>query len=298
MTTSTVPATRPNVPPARTRKPVTFGSVLSKSGLAIALLGILTLVLGPYVVMAFTSLTPRAELTAAGASIIPSEFTLEAYQELLATTPFLTYLGNSLTVAAMVVPSTLILATGAAIALSRFDFAGKKYFMTGLLLAQLFPAVLLVISLQGQLRAFDLLDSKIGLALVHIAFATPFATWLLKGFADSIPKELEEAGAIDGASMPQVVRLLIFPLLLPGMVAAGTYSFILTWNEFLYALTFTSSTSTRTLPIGLHLFIGEYQIRWDLLTAGGVLSVLPVIAGFLIVQKRLVAGLAAGSVKG
>ncbi|MGI6877403.1 carbohydrate ABC transporter permease [Microbacterium sp. gxy059] len=296
MTTSTIVTGRPVAPRRAGRAPI--GLVASRTGLGIALIGILCLVLGPYVVMAFTSLTPRSELTAAGASIIPDEFTLDAYRELLTTTPFLTYLANSLTVAAIAVPLTLLIATGAAIALSRFDFAGKRGVMTGLLVAQMFPAVLLVISLQGQLRAFGLLDSKIGLALVHVAFATPFATWLLKGFADSIPRELEEAGAIDGASTSQIVRLLILPLLLPGMVAAGTYSFILTWNEFLYALTFTASTSTRTLPIGLHLFIGEYQIRWDLLTAGGVLSVLPVIVGFLIVQKRLVAGLAAGSVKG
>lgn len=296
MTTSTI-ITGGRVAPRRAgRAPV--GLIASRTSLGIALIAILCLVLGPYVVMAFTSLTPRAELTAAGASIIPDEFTLDAYRELLTTTPFLTYLTNSLTVAAIAVPLTLVIATGAAIALSRFDFAGKRAFMTGLLVAQMFPAVLLVISLQGQLRTFGLLDSKIGLALVHVAFATPFATWLLKGFADSIPRELEEAGAIDGATTSQIVRMLILPLLLPGMVAAGTYSFILTWNEFLYALTFTASTSTRTLPIGLHLFIGEYQIRWDLLTAGGVLSVLPVIVGFLIVQKRLVAGLAAGSVKG
>ena len=297
MSTRTASPTHTPIP-ARRKKKTTAGTTFLRIGMGISLVGILTLVLGPYIVMAFTSVTPRSELTAAGANIIPSEFTFAAYRELLATTAFLTYLGNSLTVAAIVVPVTLVLATGAAIALSRFDFPGKSFFMAGLLLAQLFPAVLLVISLQGQLRSFGLLDSTIGLALVHIAFATPFATWLLKGFADSIPRELEEAGAIDGASITQIIRMLIFPLLVPGMVAAGTYAFILTWNEFLYALTFTSSTSTRTLPIGLHLFIGEYQIRWDLLTAGGVLSVLPVIVGFLIVQKRLVAGLAAGSVKG
>lgn len=275
-----------------------FRWVLSRSALTVALVVILLMTLGPYVVMLLTSLTPASQLTAAGASLIPESFTSESYRQLLSTTPFLQYLTNSLVVAAIAVPLTLLVSTGAAIALSRFHFTGRQSFMTGLLLAQMFPAVLLVISLQGQLRSFGLMDSRLGLALVHAAFATPFATWLLKGFADSIPRDIEEAGQIDGASMSQVVRKLVLPLLLPGMVAAGTYAFILTWNEFLYALTFTSSTSTRTLPIGLHLFIGEYQIRWDLLTAGGVLSVLPVIVGFLIVQRRLVAGLAAGAVKG
>lgn len=263
-----------------------------------ALLLILVAILGPYIVMAVTSLTPKAELAAAGASLIPSALTLDAYFELVTTTPFLNYLGNSFHVALMAVPLTLVCATGAAIALSRFEFLGRRQIMTALILAQMLPAVLLVLSLQGQLNVMGLLDNKFGLALVHAAFATPFATWLLKGFLDGIPRELEESGSIDGASTWQIIRLLLMPLLLPGMVAAGTYAFILTWNEFLYALTFTASPATRTLPVGLQLFIGEYQIRWDLLTAGGVLSVLPVVAGFLLVQRRLVAGLAAGAVKG
>lgn len=281
-----------------TTAPARLGHFAGRTGFAIALLGVLAMVLGPYIVMLLTSLTPRDELAGAGANLIPSEFTTASYAELLSTTPFLTYLRNSLTVAAIAVPVTLVVSTGAAIAMSRFDFRGRGAVMIGLLLAQMFPAVLLVISLQGQLRGMGLMDTTLGLALVHAAFATPFATWLLKGFADSIPREIEEAGQIDGASSWQIIRILLLPLLRPGMVAAGTYAFILTWNEFLYALTFTSQTATRTLPVGLHLFIGEYQIRWDLLTAGGVLSVLPVVVGFLLVQKRLVAGLAAGAVKG
>lgn len=264
------------------------------AGLLLILLGIL----GPYIVMMITSITPKDELAAAGAKLIPSRATFDAYVELITTTHFLEYLRNSFLVALMSVPITLVCATGAAIALSRFEFLGRRQLMTALILAQMLPAVLLVLSLQQQLNVLGLLDSKVGLALVHSAFATPFATWLLKGFLDGLPRELEESGAIDGASSWQIIRMLILPLLLPGTVAAGTYAFILTWNEFLYALTFTSSPATRTLPVGLQLFIGEYQIRWDLLTAGGVLSVLPVVAGFLLVQKRLVAGLAAGAVKG
>lgn len=271
---------------------------IGRTALYVALFGWLAAILAPYLIMLMTSLTPQAELQSAGASLIPSSLSLDAYRELLTGTSFLTYLRNSFIVVAIAVPLTLLVGTGAAIALSRLEFHGKKAVMTGLLLAQLFPAVLLVISLQGQLRTFGLLDSKVGLALVHAAFATPFAVWLLKGFLDSIPKEMEEAGRIDGASTLQVIHRLILPLLAPGLVAAGTYVFILSWNEFLYALTFTASDSSRTLPIGLHLFIGEFQIRWDLLTAGGVLSVIPVILGFFLVQDRLVAGLAAGAVKG
>jgi len=272
--------------------------IFSRTALAIALIGWLAIILGPYLVMLATSITPNDVLSRSGASLVPPEISFEGYRQLLTGTAFLSYLRNSLLVALIAVPLALTVGTGAAIALSRFEFPGRQAFMTGVLVAQLLPAVLLVISLQGQLRAFSLLDSRIGLALVHAAFATPFSVWLLKGFLDSIPRELEEAGRIDGASSSQVIRLLILPLLGPGLVAAGTYVFILTWNEFLYALTFTASEATRTLPVGLQLFIGEYQIRWDLLTAGGVLAVVPVIVGFLLVQKRLVAGLAAGAVKG
>lgn len=274
------------------------GVVITRVLQAVAVIAVMVFVLGPYLIMLLTSVTPQEQLIAAGASIFPEQFVFNAYGELVAGTPFLMYLRNSALVALIAVPLTLIVSTGAALALSRFDFRGKKVAMTGMLLAQMFPAVLLVISLQDQLRNIGLIDSIVGLALVHAAFATPFSTWLLKSFADSIPKELEEAGQIDGASTWQIIRSILMPLLLPGMVASGTYAFILTWNEFLYALTFTSSENTRTLPVGLQLFIGDYQIRWDLLTASGVLSVLPVIVGFLIVQKRLVAGLAAGAVKG
>lgn len=270
----------------------------SRLALYTALAVVLLMTLGPYIVMLLTSLMPRTQLASAGASLLPDHVTFASYNTLLTGTDFLQYLWNSVFVALIAVPLTLVVSTGAAIALSRFEFFGKSNLMIGLLLAQMFPAVLLVISLQGQLRTFDLIDTRLGLALVHSAFATPFATWLLKGFADSIPRDIEEAGQVDGATVFQAVRKLILPLLLPGMVAAGTYAFILTWNEFLYALTFTSSTATRTLPIGLHLFIGEYAIRWDLLTAGGVLAVVPVVVGFLLVQRRLVAGLASGAVKG
>lgn len=274
------------------------GAVTTRTLQALAVIAVMAFVLGPYLIMLLTSVTPQSQLVAAGSSIIPQQFVFDAYGELVAGTPFLMYLRNSALVALIAVPLTLVVSTGAALALSRFNFRGKKVAMTGMLLAQMFPAVLLVISLQDQLRNLGLIDSIVGLALVHAAFATPFSTWLLKSFADSIPKELEEAGQIDGASTSQIIRSILMPLLLPGMVASGTYAFILTWNEFLYALTFTSSENTRTLPVGLQLFIGDYQIRWDLLTASGVLSVLPVIVGFLIVQKRLVAGLAAGAVKG
>jgi multiple sugar transport system permease protein len=266
--------------------------------LYVVLVGWLAVILGPYLIMLVTSVTPNAQLTQPGATLIPERVSTAAYSELLQQTPFAHYLANSLAVASATVVMCLIVALGAAIALSRYRFRGRIAVMSGVLAAQLFPAVLLVISLQGELRGLGLLDSRLGLALLNATFAMPFCTWLLKGFLDKIPRELEEAARIDGASTPQLIMRILLPLLWPGLVAAATYVFIFSWNEFIYAVTFTTSDAARTLPVGLQLLVGDYQIRWDLLTAGGVLAVIPVLVGFMLVQRRLVDGLTAGAVKG
>ena len=254
--------------------------------------------LGPYVVMALTSVTPESQLVAYGMSRMPSQLSLRGYAELFSTTPFVHYMVNSAVTALGTVVFALVVASAAAISLSRFRFRGRTTVLTALLVAQLFPAVLLVIPLSTMLRSGHLLNSRPGLVLVYVTFATPFATYLLKGFLDGLPRELDEAATVDGCSPLQMVGHILVPLLRPGLTAAGTYIFIFSWNEFLYALTFTSSTAAQTIPVGLQLFIGDYEIRWDLLTAGGVIAAVPVLVGFMLVQKQLIGGLAAGAVKG
>jgi multiple sugar transport system permease protein len=264
----------------------------------LAVVGWLCATLGPYLVMVLTSLTPSRELVAPGARLVPAHPTLHAYRDLFATTPFFDYLGNSIVVALSTVVLALIASLTAAICLSRYRFRGRSSVLTGLLVSQLFPAALLVIPLQSELRGAGLLDSRTGLALVDATFATPFSVWLLKSFLDNLPKDLDEAARIDGCSNFQIIRRVLLPLMRPGLTAASTYIFIFSWNEFLYALTFTSTDASHTIPVGLQLFIGDYQIRWDLLTAGGVLAAIPVLIGFMLVQRNLIAGLTAGAVKG
>ncbi|PVU81991.1 carbohydrate ABC transporter permease [Cellulomonas sp. WB94] len=271
---------------------------LGRPSLYIAVTVWMTATLGPYVIMLLTSLSPQSQLIAPGGSLLPTHPTLAAYRELFDKTPFVSYLTNSVITALCTVAFSLLIAVAAAISLSRFRFRGRSAVLTGLLVAQLFPAVLLVIPLQVELRTMSLLDSRWGLLLVYTTFATPFATFLLKGFLDGLPRELDEAATIDGCSPMQMVRHILLPLMRPGLTAAGTYIFIFAWNEFLYALTFTQTTAAQTIPVGLSMFIGEYQIRWDLLTAGGVLAAVPVLVGFMLVQKQLVSGLTAGAVKG
>lgn len=289
------PATRP-LPEMRVRR---RGSAwLGRPAIYIAVLVWMAATLGPYIIMLLTSFVPQSQLASPGGSIVPTHPTMAAYSELFRNTPFLKYLGNSVITAMCTVAFSLLIAVTAAISLSRFRFRGRTTVLTSLLVAQLFPAVLLVIPLQVELRTMSLLDSRWGLVLVYATFATPFATFLLKGFLDGLPRELDEAATIDGCSPLQMVRHILLPLMRPGLTAAGTYIFIFAWNEFLYALTFTQTTAAQTIPVGLSLFIGEYQIRWDLLTAGGVLAAVPVLVGFMLVQKQLVSGLTAGAVKG
>jgi multiple sugar transport system permease protein len=246
--------------------------------------------------MFVTSITPPSELSTG--SLIPTNPTLAAYPDLLQGTPFLQYLGNSLFVALGTVCLTVTCALLAGTALSRQRFRGRQVVLLGILLVQLLPDILLIVPLYVELRTMGLLDNKVGLILVYSAFAVSFSTWLMKGFIDQIPVEIEEAAYIDGCSPLQAFVYVIVPMALPGIAAAATYAFIYSWNEFLFALTFTHSDSARTMPVGLNLFVGQNIIRWEFLTAGGVLAAIPILIGFMYAQKGLISGLASGAVKG
>ena len=168
----------------------------------------------------------------------------------------------------------------------------------GTLLLQLFPTVLLIAPLYIEMRTFGLLDTKQGLMLVYTAFSLPFSTWLMKGYVDQIPKEIEEAASIDGCSRFQTFLHVIVPLTKPGAAAVATLAFIYSWNEFIYAHTFTQTQSARTIPVGLRLFIGESSINWEYITGAGVLAAIPILVGFMIAQRSIISGLTAGAVKG
>jgi multiple sugar transport system permease protein len=271
-------------------------------GLALRLWGPLgawlSFVLAPYVWMFITSIKLPSELYTKTVRYWPDQPTFEGYRLLLKTTPFLTYMRNSGVVALSTCILALTVAMAAAYCFSRVPFRGKAFFLFSLLVTQLFPSVLLVLPLFLIMRSLGLLNTPPALILAHSTFAVPFSTWLLTGFFNAIPRELDEAATIDGCSRFQTFRHVLLPLSGPGVAAAVTYIFIYSWNEFIYALTFTSDLRARTLPVGLQTFMGEYTIRWDLLTAGGVITALPIVFFFMLVQRRLIAGLTAGAVKG
>jgi multiple sugar transport system permease protein len=253
-------------------------------------------VLGPYVWMFITSITPPTDLATTG--FFPAHPTLSAFPGLLTETPFFTYLLNSIEVAVGTVVLTTSCALLAGTALSRYRFRGRGLVLAGVLFMQLFPSILLIVPLYVEFKAIGLIDNKLGLILIDTTFALAFSTWLIKGFVDQIPQEIEEAAYVDGASKWQAFIHVILPLARPGLTAAATWAFIYSWNEFLFALTFTFSNDTRTMPVGLSLFVGENLIRWEFLTAGGVLAAIPILIGFMYAQRGLIAGLSSGAVKG
>nr|WP_244448782.1 carbohydrate ABC transporter permease [Bosea sp. LC85] len=252
--------------------------------------------LGPYAWMILTSLKPQVELSAWPLHYWPREATLEHYRDLIARTSFAGSLGNSLIIAVGASVLGLGVSIPAAYAFSRFRFSGRRGLLTGFLVINMFPVVLLIIPLFLMMRRLGLIDTYLGVILGHSTFSIPFAIWMLTSYFNAIPKDLDEAAMIDGASRLQTIRLIILPLLMPGVVTAGIYIFITSWNEYLFAM-MLSGQAVRTVTVALQLFIGEFTIQWGLLTAGGTLIALPVTFLFLLVQRRLVGGLTAGAVK-
>ena len=192
----------------------------------------------------------------------------------------------------------MVLATTAGYAFSRWTFPGAKMGMSLFLVTQMFPGVVMAVPLYILLDEIGMLDSMLGLALVYSTTAVPFCTWNLKGYFDTIPVDLEEAALMDGASRWVTFTRIILPLSRPALVVTGLFSFMTAWNEFILAATFMSDERAYTLPVVLNAYVGEFGTEWGHFAAGAILVSLPVMALFFLLQRFLVEGLTAGSVKG
>jgi multiple sugar transport system permease protein len=262
----------------------------------IPILLIVAFAIAPYLWMVLTSIRPDSDLTTLPLSYVPSRVTFANYRTLLGQTSFAYNLWNSLVIAFGAVVVGLGTSVPAAYAFSRFRFRGRQALMTQFLVINMFPVVLLIIPLFVLMRNLHLLDTYFGVIIGHSTFAIPFAVWMLTSYMNGIPREVDEAAMMDGATRLETIRLVILPLLMPGIVTTAIYIFVTSWNEYLFAMMF-SGDNARTVTVALQLFIGEFTVQWGLLTAGGTLVAIPVTILFLIVQKRLVGGLTAGAVK-
>lgn len=205
---------------------------------------------------------------------------------------------NSVLVSTLSTLIGLALAVTAAYALSRFKFPGKEQGMQALLVTQMFPGTLMLVSLYSILQHLGLLDSLTGLVLVYSTTSLPFCVWMLKGYFDTIPRELEEAATMDGASPLQTFVRVVLPLAKPALAVTALFSFLNAWNEYILAATLLNDQASFTLPVALKRYMGEYTVEWGKFGAGALIVSIPVMALFFALQKHLVGGLTAGGVKG
>jgi arabinogalactan oligomer/maltooligosaccharide transport system permease protein len=237
-------------------------------------------------------------------SPIPSEVTGEHFGELFTKRGangellFLRHALNSIITAVATTVVGVVLSCTAAYALSRFRFPGRKMGLTMFLVVQMFPATLLLLPLYVILDKLGLLNSILGLVLVYSTTAIPFCVWTLKGYFDSLPRELEEAARIDGASPWMIFRRIILPLSRPAIAVTALFSFMTAWNEFIMASTFMTDERKYTLPVLIQQSVTEFSADWGMFAAGAVVTSVPVMIAFYVLQKYLVGGLTAGAVKG
>jgi len=272
-------------------------SKTSRAGLMLLQFGLCVVILLPFFWMVSVSLKPASEPFAIPARLWPQNPTLENY--VTAFRPeFRTYFFNSVVVSLSTVVITVTLALFAAYSFTRTQMRAISVLMLLVIVAQMFPASAIIIPIYKMMKAANLLNTYASLILAYVTVTLPVAIWMLRGFLARLPVALEEAAAIDGAGPFKIFFLIILPLCKPGIVATAVFVLIVTWQEFLFALSFTSTKDMRTLPVGMNDFIGQYGIRYGELMASSVLISVPVIAIFFLLQRQFVAGLTAGAVKG
>ncbi|MFM7873243.1 MAG: carbohydrate ABC transporter permease [Actinomycetota bacterium] len=245
----------------------------------------------------YTSLRDKNEILLNATKISFSGLKLDAYIQVWQDTSFPTLIRNSLIVSSLTMVMSLSLGTAAGYALSRSKFRGRQYVALTYLTVRLLPGVLLLIPIYLLMFRIGLLDTHIGLALAYTTFTLPAAVWLMKGFFDALPPDLENAARVDGCSRLGAMWRISLPLVLPGLAATATLVAIEAWNDVIFAMMLTSSEKARTWPVGMREMIGEFQLPWNQLTATAILSLIPVVIGFSLVGKKMVAGITAGAIK-
>jgi len=256
----------------------------------------LTAVVLPFCWAVVASVTPESQLFAG--SVLPRDITLAHYRALFAGQEFWVPIRNSLVVAAATTALCVTLGALAAYALARLQFPGRTALLGLVLAVSMFPQISVVSPLYLLLRELRLINTYPGLVLPYLTFAMPLAVWLLVGFFRQLPAELEEAALVDGATRVQALRKVVLPIAAPGLAATAILTFLYSWNEFLFALSFTLGPERQTVPVAIALFRGRYQVPWGQILAGSIVATLPVAAVVLAFQRRIVQGLTAGALKG
>jgi multiple sugar transport system permease protein len=267
--------------------------------IVLSLLGLFTL--APIYVMVSSSVKPLVDVSGTF-HWIPSTFTLRPFVDIWHTVPLGHYFLNSVIVSGSAMVCSVIVAIFAAYAVSRYRFFGRKIFSVTVLSTQMFPGILFLLPLFliyvniGNLTGIELYASRTGLVITYLTFSLPFSIWMLAGYFDSIPRGLDESAHVDGAGPLRTLFSVILPTALPGVVAVSVYSFMTAWGELLFASVMTDESS-RTLAVGLQGYATSNDVYWNQVMAASLVVSVPVVTGFLLLQRHFVAGLTAGAVK-
>jgi len=270
------------------------GTARSIGGLIISIILVF-----PLIWLFFTAFKAKGEIFQFPTRLLPLEWTWENYVELFRITQFLRYFTNTAMISVVAALFSIMIATCASYSLSRFRIPGAGVVAVALLLMYMLPEIVLGIPFMKIFLFLGLSDSLVALTIAYISITLPFSIWMLRSYIESIPTALEEAALIDGCTRFQGFLRVIVPQAVPGIMATTIFTFILCWNEYLYALILITSEHNKTLTLGLSILLGETAIySWGMLAAGSVLTVIPVIVLFVFFQKHIVAGFTAGAIKG
>jgi multiple sugar transport system permease protein len=294
--TQTLSQTLPRTP---ARAPVNRARGYSRPLQYLALAGYVVFLGFPLLFLLATSVKTPQELQSGNSSLLPRSFNLGNFGDAIQKANLVQAAGNSLYVAVLTTVIVTLISLPAAYALSRFRTRLRGIATGWILLSQVFPFILIVIPVFLVLKQVGLVNHPLGLVLVYTVWCLPFALWMLRGYVTAVPVELEEAGAMDGASRLRVLRSIVLPLLAPGLVATSLFTFISSWNEFFFALVLIQDPELQTLPLTLARFVGaEGQVQLGQLAAASLLATIPSLVFFLFIQRRLTSGLMSGAVKG
>ena len=259
---------------------------------------LLFVILFPFYWLSVSSIKVLPELYAENQTLFPRSFTLDSYRQLLVLSPFLKYYLNSLIISSGTVFIALILSIGAGYSIGRLRYPGRRTVSRLIVAAYIFPGILLLIPLYLLMTRLHLNDDLLSLVIIYTTVMAPYATWLLKAYFTSIPAELEEAAMVDGASRLRSIWSVVLPLAKPGIVATSIYIFIMSWSEYMFAAVMITSDRQKTIPLGLVAWLAQYHIEWGVVTAGAVMTAIPVLLFFVLIGRAFVSGLLGGAMKG
>ena len=269
-----------------------------KRGMTLFVLIVTLILILPFLWMISTSFKQPDEVFSSIPKWLPRDFSFINYLSIWRRRYFTDYFLNSLIVSGFTMGIALIVAMFTGYGISRFSFRGKTFFSAMLIVVQMFPSMLLLIPLYMIMNSLGLLDTHLSMVIAYTTFAMPFCSWMIKGYFDTIPVSLEESARMDGCSRLGILFKIVMPLAAPGIVTVAMFAFVLSWQEYLYAMTFARTEGMRTLTVGIALMQGQHgSVDWGLIMAGSVIACLPGLILFTYLEKYLVQGFTMGAVK-